>query len=476
MNIFPLITNTQQLPITREQLAIISMTLELEYAGGSVKLDESNIGSFTNVVTDARLQSFALHHNIISPLIDAENTAYITPPTRVGVLPNDKQTTKKVQLHIQDVYKDLRFDLVIDTISKITALTGTTLVRPIYDEELERWVMIVLSPSDKSVKLVCHPLYPSILMGLSYEIEVSEDITHTLTWTKDELKTLIKDGKKETTTTEPHSYGRIPFSLLRYGVGTKDIWGYPDVELYTLAKHRSLLLANTMARTHLSDMEKLIISGMTPEDAVASIQSKLIVLPIQESKHGTPIQPTAEYLSPSAQDALDLFKIYIELLAEIRDTRGHTRKMFSRGADAPSAESIRLGSIELQNKLVNKKKYLTDFEQDVWEVIQLENNAHDVLPSLPDGISMRIDFLPDPYSFNSAADEVNYFTAAIAKGVETPVSWIKQRDNDYSDEEALAKYEENKAFNEENNINTLNPMVEPTDEEPNNDVPEGTED
>lgn len=451
-NLYPYISSTAIAEWTRDELFKVSATLELEYLGGSPSLDFTNIASLVKSTSKKRAQQFALHQSIVAPIIEKENTTYINAPTRIYQTKNGKDPSKKVLEQINNIYDQLNFDMFMQLAEHMTALTGTTIFRPVYVEDLSKWKMVHLSPALETLNIIGHASFPGEPIALTYKDKIG-DQESTISWDLNVIRIETQVNSRPTILEEEHNLGRLPFEVLKFVADNRRPFGFPDFELYSLCRHRSLVLSNSMARMHLSDFEKLVLTGVDMETAMSNIRDKIVAMPAYAIE-GTDkvIQPTAQYIAPDGQDALNLLKGYFEVLRAFLDMRGHVQKIFSRGADVPSAESIRLGSVELSNKQQRKRKFLESFEQGLWDLIKKQNNATPGLSNIPEDITLRIDYLPDPYSFNSAADEVAYFNAAISAGVSTPIAWIMNRNPEYNEDEAKQAFKHNQDIMDELNI------------------------
>jgi hypothetical protein len=130
------------------------------------------------------------------------------------------------------------------------------------------------------------------------------------------------------------------------------------------------------------------------------------------------------------------------------------------GAEAMSAEAVRLGGVDMSQLIQRKKPTLIQFEKELWKRIIVENNKRSGASQIPEGTELILDFKPDSLHFSSAADEVTFFNAVISNNVMTPIDWIRSRNPELSEEDAELKYEDNKTFNKEltNKVPQDNPI------------------
>lgn len=447
MSFIPYITGSDIKDFDRDELFNITNTLELEYRGGHISLDTTNIGKLIKGFRKIKLARFAIHTNIVGPIMDKENTTYINPPTRTFLTKNGGQISKKLQEYITDLYEQMNFDLFMAKAEKYTSLLGTTLLKPTFDEEDDTMNLIELYPSNSSLELKGNLKFPGKVAQVVYKYKVGK-IEYTIIVDKDTTKTMWTENSVKHSNIDEHKFEMLPFAALKFKVDNSRVYGPPDYELYSLCKHRSLVLANSMARLHLSDYEKLYASGVDMDILLANMKEGIAAIPMQDDGAGGKVLPTLQYISPEGKEALHLLESYFKLYDHIMDNRGHVQKIFSRGADVPSAESIRLGSVDLFNKQQEKKKFLSVYEQELWKRIVKENNRY-ADTQIPEDTQLIVDYRPDPYSFANASDEVTYFQAAKADNVETPISWIKNRKPELTYEEARQLHKENIKINRE---------------------------
>ena len=344
---------------------------------------------------------------------------------------------------------------------KYASLLGTVLYKPVFDADDETMDITEMFPSNASLTLIPHPKFPGKVMAVTYKY-TSSKIEYTVYTDKDKtVVTWTDENNQDHEDIDEHRFGVLPFAILNFSIDKTRQYGPPDYELYSLCKHRSLVLANAMARMHLSDLEKLLLTGTDLPTAMANMKGQIMALPSTMDSEGKTVTPTAQYISPDGQDALNLLEAYFKLYNHIMDNRGHQKKVFSVGSDIPSSESLRLGGMEMANKAEEKKKFLTLNEKALFVRLIKENNRFSGNIQIPEDTQLMVDYCPDPFHFQNAGDEVTYFNAAIATDVETPVSWIKHRKPELTFEEAVKQYEENKKFNDENKEPAVIPAVIP---------------
>lgn len=445
MGLYPYILGSHSNRLTIKEIQEVAERLEIEYLGGSTQLNLTNLKMSQINGTVGELVPF--YHQIVQPIIKRENTTYINAPMRNGFTIKGKPVSEKIQNQISKLYLDMKFDQFMQLCEHMAALQGTVFAKPAYDEVNQIMRVNDLYPSNKLLEVKGMDAFPGVPEQLSYSYEVNGN-QYYITWTTTTLTTkMINANKTETITIEQHNFKTLPWCMLKYNISSTDILGSPDIELNSFCLARDRILHSAVARLYLADLEKLLISGMDGKEALKHIHGRMLAFPSKTDANGNVIQPTAQFISPDGSDALNLLNAYGILWKQLQDTRGHVSKPFSKGADHASAESFRLGSTELYNEQQRKRKYLESFEQDFWQLVKYYNNLYETV-KIPEDTELMINYKPDPYSFNSASDEVTYFKESILLNVETPVSWIMHRNQEYTQEEAEIDYQQKQEFND----------------------------
>jgi len=454
-----------------EERQNITKTLWLEYRGAGTTIDNSNISDVAKGLNKTRLSQFALYINVIKPIIDKENSTYVNPPTRKFTTKTGRDIPTRLQDTIIELLDSMQYDVLFQTFEAQAALLGTVLVRPSYNPVDNTFSLISLLPSNKTLKVTPDPFISSKPLVVKYKasdkVKLIYDTINVTTITTNEQG-------QETTTIEPHGFNGQPFVSLNFTPDNSVFWGPYDGTLYSFTKQRSLVLANSMAASHLSEAERLVMTGVTWEEALTAIRERLIVLPNDKiDKAGNKIDQNAQILSPDGKEALTLLETYLKIYRHLLDVRGHAQKQFSVGADAMSAEAVRLGGVDMSQQVQRKRAVLSNFEQEMWQRVIWINNKVEGNFQIPTDTKLVVDWKPDAMHFSSASDETTFFNNAITKNVMTPIDWIRSRQPELSEKEAIKRFEDNKVFNQEQSqgINIIDTVMNTTNQmnnQPNN--------
>ena len=445
---FTLFNNVSIRDLTPEERHLACLTLHYEYRGSGAVIDQSNISNLARGLSSKRLSSFALHMGIVQDIADVENKNFVNPPTLYFETGAEKPISKKLQDYISDRLEQMRFNEFMLTYERQAALEGTVFVRPVISTFDGSMNLFSLTPAEASLKVVGDLDLPGKPAIISYN---TGSVSHTWDYTNYSVTT--PDG----TFITPHLYkesikaiGGLPFAVLNYFPDNSCVFGPPDGTLYSFCHQRSLVLANVCAKLHLTDQEKLVLTGVESfEEAMKLVRDRVIMLPNNKNDDsGTHIDQSAQFIAPNSDDAMKLFKTYLEMYYHLKDIRGHSPKNFTRGSDPQSAEAVRLGGVDMRDKNAAKRLALSRFLKDLWKRIIWANNTQEQPEMLiPEDTKLTIDWKPDGLSFNSAQDEVTYFNAAMLADVETPITWLRTRNPELSEEEAQALYDRRKEFN-----------------------------
>jgi len=423
------------------------VALWLEYRGSGTSLDEENIGLAAKSITRSRLSQFSLYINLVKPIIDKENSTYNNPPTRIFKTKNGKNVSKSLNDHIHEILDKFRYDTFMQRFEVDAALFGTVLVNPTYNSASKRYNLVELTPVEKTLKVIPDLFIKSIPDTIEYKPAEGTTVKYD---TKNIVVITRNESGQEVSKTTAHKFDGNPFVVLNYFVDNGTFYGPFDGTLYSFVKQRSLILANSMSAMHLSEAERLVVSGMGWEEALGAIKDRMIVLPNDKiDKAGNQVQQKVDVLRPEYKEALALIENYLRMYHHLLDVRGHQMKQFSVGADAQSAEAVRLGGIDMSQQTQRKRGVLAYFEKELWKRIIWLNNSITGNMNIPEDTQIIIDWKPESLHFSSASDETLFFEKTMTKDVTTPVDWIRSRNPELSLEEALQKLQDNKKFNDE---------------------------
>lgn len=449
---------------TREELAEASYMLDAEYRGNGINIDSQNIDSkVRNVLSKERLKAYALFVNIVQHIIDVENPHYIRVPHRFFRNKKGDPPGDKVQERIDEIYKETRFNSQMLQLSRQGAYEGTVMIRPTVDEAEGIIKLNKLTPSDKDLKVIPDPSFPSEAFSISYKTD--EDI---IIWDKftETIKFKGAVNKSGGVSVVAHKYyenkpeaGGIPYAILRYVEDSSRFWGPYDGGLQSLVRTRSLLLSDTIHRTQTSLYELLIMAGFTPEEALAATRTKasagLVAYELDKDAEGKadPHSKDIRYVSPEGISPEKVFEAWTKIYKFFLNARGHTGREMESTRLVPTAEAQRLASVALKDKQEAKKPYLVKFEEDLWHRFKWINNNFVLgAKKIPDDITISVDWQPDERYFNSASDKVDYYDYFMKKNLMTGPDIIRAENPELTQDEAEERFKENIEFNKEHNL------------------------
>lgn len=430
-----------------------------EYRGGGQTLWEPT--KFSSLVIQEHNYKYNLYIAIIKDIIDVENKTFTNSPTLTFQTKSGKKVAASIQAYIQQMFDDMRFNEFMLQFERYAALLGTVFIRPVVTSD-GKMTLFSIMPNDPTLKIEPDEEIPGKPKSIEYILGGNTKVI----W---DAVNVSKSSNSFEAQSTPHNYKGLPFAILNYFPSNSIVLGPPDGTLYSFCRQRNFVLSEVCSRLHLSDHDKLVLYGMTPEEGYSVIQKKLIVLPNdkRDKKTGDHIPQKAEFIHTDSQEASNMFKTYLEFYYHLKDTRGHAPKNFTRGADAQSAEAVRLGGVDLRDKIQSKRAALTRTIKDIFKLVIWANNVSELSTmQLPDNLDVQIDYKPDPYNFTNATDEVTYFTTALKEGIESPVTWFLQRNPEFTREEAIEAIKMRKQDTKEIKEFLTNTTETPTPPEP----------
>ena len=218
--------------------------------------------------------------------------------------------------------------------------------------------------------------------------------------------------------------------------------------------------------------------GFTPAQALAAAKTRgegVVAAENAKDDSGKEIPGSKDikYVSPEGLSPEKLLEQFENIFRLFLSARGHSHKNFDSSRMIQTAEAMQFANLALVETKESKRGALLTFEQALLERIVWANNKFKAGKKLPEGIQVILDWQPDKQVFNNATDKSNAYKFNLNNNIMTPPDIIRQENPELSKEEALVKYEENKKFNEENNVgfqqetdpNNLNPQDEEKDKD-----------
>lgn len=127
---------------------------------------------------------------------------------------------------------------------------------------------------------------------------------------------------------------------------------------------------------------------------------------------------------------------------------GITGDNFNGTRQAQSGYAIKLSNRELDEYLEQQKRMYAFFENQTFEVTRIVWNFHDKKKISNEAV-FKIDYI-DPQYEDSITESIDAHIAKIRHNIETPADWIMEDNPDVRTvDEALEKFQQNKAVNEQ---------------------------
>ena len=418
-----------------------------EYWGLTISSNGANLVNVVPLNLRTKLSHYQLDINLIRSLIDNENTAYIYSPTYSFTQNEDIYT---------ELYEQLHWVTRMQSIER-TASVCSVLVQPqMVPGDTKNLILRPITLADQSLKFTTGST--GCLISISYDVTEG---AHKYTYTWDSEKMQKYDGTTPVGEPLMHMYGKIPFAILNYG----EFDGYPlclnkgAVELYQLLKIRSTALSNAYGKAVISEADQMLILGASPDEvkrAIVSNKTLAFDAKVLENTDQVVI-PQVVFNKQEYKDALGALEMYLALYKHIKENRGHVESPFSNTKSHASAEAIRMGSMYLSQQQQEKRKYLSQFETDFFDLVRW---TYKVNQGIDLGGEIVVNYKPDPLVFDTATDELNYFRGTIQDNVLTPVHWVINISPELSWDEGKEELINNMKTNVELR-NILNSMLTP---------------
>ena len=442
---------------SRADLFEASVILDQEYRGAGVKLDDKYINEkIRKTLSARRLQNFSLFLPIVQNIIDVENPNYVRPPRRLFTI-KDNPIADKQNEHLQQLYEDMDFNNEMLYMSRQASYMGTIMAFPMVDELTGEMSVIKLTPADLTLDVTADPNHPSQALEVKYDTETLDGERVENIWDLDTFTAIIETPSGQAVETLDHQFNGMPVAILRYQTDSNRFWGAYDGGLLSLVQTRSLLLADSIYRTQTSLIEFLKFVGFSPKEAISAAKTRgegVVAFENEKDDSGKPIPGSKDiqYESPEGIAPEKVFEHWVNIYRHFLNARGHQSKNFDSSKMVQTAESMRFGNIALIEMKESKRGTLLDFEQQMLDRVIWANNRFGGKVKLKEGIQVTLDWQPDKQFFNNATDKANHYKFSLNNDLMTPVDIIRQENPELSREEALKIYEENKKFNEENNV------------------------
>ena len=442
---------------TREDIYDACVILDQEYRSTGVRLDDKHIDDkIRKRLSARRLKNFAMFLPVVPNIINEENPNYVKPPRRLFTI-NDEPVADNVNKYLHDLYEEMNFNNEILYMSRQAGYMGTILAFPAIDEDTKKMDLIKLTPADRTLNVIPDPDHPSQALEVSYDSETADGSRVENIWDLDNFTTRVHTPAGISETVIPHEFDGMPIAILRYSTDSNRFWGAFDGGLLSLVETRSLLVADSVYRTQTSLIEFLVFMGFSGEEAIAAAKTRnegVLAFENEKDDSGKPQAGSKDikYVAPEGLTPEKLFDLWEQIFKAFMNARGHQGKNFESSKMVSTAESMRFGNIAMIELKESRRGPLLDFEQNILDRIVWANNAFGGKVTIPDGIQVTLDWQPDKQFFNNATDEANAHKFSLNNNLTTPPDIIRQQSPEMSREEALQKYEDNKKFNEENDV------------------------
>lgn len=313
-----------------------------------------------------------------------------------------------------------------------TFLTSTTLVKPYYDRDLDKFKFIVYGSNYCDMtSFPTDPVEPK-------EIKVSypnNDVTQTEIWDYNQVK-LYTDYSNHTTERNP--YGFLPFVKFANEEDSFSYFTPPKDGLLDMQNSLSIKLINTDKTFKYQSRSLLVLSSDTKE------LEELNIGPSLANQIG--MEDKLEFIKPDAElnTLIDFIKQEFSLLSKMYNIPD---SIFDLNSNRSGVSIVR-SKAEINEYLKERKEKFRDYEKELF-IKSIKMLAIDKNIDIPEDFDINITYKERKEALTDL--EIKEWEFLLNNNVKTAIDLLMSRE-DLTREEAEAKYEENKKINEERNL------------------------
>ena len=427
---------------TRDELAVAAYGLAQEFRGDSIGGENVIINSIiTNEKDRAKLKKFATSQNIAQAITKKENPNYNKAPRRLFMNAN-----KTVTKYIEAIYDELDLNIRFQEASWRAAYEGTVVLLPTTDDRDKKLCIVELFPSNGSFLFTPDIKFMDNLSGFQYN-NGKQRIRY------DEKNFYIKSENKTETTGTPHLFNIRALPILKYEYDPTAFWAPYDKTLLDLCNIRIYLQSEAVLKSGQIDAA-LILNNVGTVDGKGNVNTDLAlqitqmlksagvaILPAQwDEKAQQYIPADVKMIEPTLITSKSVWELWMEIYTFVTEViRGHAPMQFSKGADASTAEALRISGNDLYDKIKGKRMQLESFEYDFFEYLKTENNKYQTT-KIPDNIQLELSWIEDSPYYSSTKDKIDDQQFRLNNYISTPVDLIIEKNPLLTKEAALKIY------------------------------------
>ena len=363
--------------------------------------------------------------NIVFPIVDILARLYRKPVLRQVDVPWGEEAIKGVQRTLQ-------------TVDELTLLTGLVGVRPFWDERRKQMRYFVYTPD--MIDVLVEPEDPThpVLVALSWGVDDGERLrTITHVWTEDRFIKLV-DGKKKEEDENP--YGVIPLVFFRNKEALYHFW-----DIFPIG--RGLVKANEVLNKALTELDWTVLLETHGQLVLKGAPQGYRPLVGPDTYLSVPADGDAKYINPNAD--IDKALAYVNSLIDmtLMTLRIPESTIRITSSTAKSGVAIIAEQTSLAEWHEKRAVQFQPYEEELIRLSLLVYAKHNG-KTFPEDVGIRIDY-PQPEK-PLARDEILDWQFRFANYLATPIDFLRAKNPELSEEEAIEIFEKNKAWFKEN--------------------------
>lgn len=236
-------------------------------------------------------------------------------------------------------------------------------------------------------------------------------------------------------------YGIIPFAWMRDAIAVGSFFGEIDETLLNAQDTLNVLLTEINQLAKFQSFSQPVCSGLDPKTPIVVDPSRPIKIPpaMRDEQPGD-----FRFVTPASRikDLVDVAMNHVERLCA---RYGISMQALADGGKLLSGAAQRVANKRLDRRRADCVPLARMCLLQWWEIVKRINNAHNTGAQVPLDAALVVDF-PDPKYEEDAFSSLINDEKRINLGLVSPVDLIMRDNPDLTREDALAKYNENRAF------------------------------
>jgi hypothetical protein len=444
---------------------------------------------FTFDTTDYLKPLISQELNLFKRVVKETSMLYKNPAERNAVL-NDDEENPQLDPVYEKLKEDFNFDVFMMNVNRMTRATNQTLLHPVWRNGKMDFDLLtfdnceIMSDPDDWKKIIAVKYYIGLNVPYyddfvnvtqdgkvkdpqatsSADLQQNTDFTdyaYSYLWTIEGDKSFVYKYQKGTlqeeqlVDTQESPYkdkeGKpiLPFVLItqNYPIDTLlDFTTGNDLIDLTMNTAVDYVNYNNIKKySAWKNLYALVDDPSTIPENIALSPNKMMVIPRgQDNNNSIGLLDSQSNLKDFLLNMIERIRIGIAQY-------GMDAESFTRSGNGESGFKLKVkkeGLIEIREEQIPN---YTDKEKELFEITRIVNNTHNA-EKINENAEFNINFADMAFEVDSEAENRNW-VVKINNNIRTAIDWIMADDPDLDEEQAIARFNANKTFNDLNNPN-----------------------